>query len=181
MAPGAASSDSREISRAAHRALSRAKEFPRSGKRERASGLMARPVWSQRRQARYGGKTILQSYQYSGCSAEEPSREHVGLSGGDDCFLFTAHRRFRACLHRGRPNYWPGHSRGLFECHAGRYWVLRAVTLEISRAAHRALSRAKEFPRSGKRERASGLMARPVWSQRRKARYGGKTILQSYQ
>ncbi len=44
---------------------------------------MARPVWSQRRKARYGAKTFIQSHQYSGCSAEETSCEHVGLAVED--------------------------------------------------------------------------------------------------
>ncbi len=117
-----------------------------------ASGLMPRPVWSQRRKARYGAKTFIQSHQYSGRNAEEMSCEHVGLAPGVICFLFTAHRRFRACLHRGRPNYWPGHGRGLIECHAGRQRVRRTLTLENIRAAPCAPSRAKEIPRSGKRE-----------------------------
>ncbi len=131
----------------AHCAPSRAKELPRSGKRERASGLMARPVWSQRRQARYGAKTIIQSYQYSGCSAEEASCEHVSLAGGDDCFLFTAYRRLRACLHRGRPNYWPGRSRGLFECHAGRHRARRTVDpREVSPVEHSTRTPGSHLP-----------------------------------
>ncbi len=99
-----------------------------AGKRELRVGAYAPPRLEPAPQARYGAKTSIQSHLYSGRSADETSCEHVGFVTGLICFLLTAYRRWRACLRRARPNYWPGRGRGLFECHAGWQRVRTAAT-----------------------------------------------------
>ncbi len=109
-----------------------------------------------------GVSGFLQSQQWSGCSAEETSCERVGLAGGVDLFSIHAVSRLRRWLHRGRPNYWPGHGRGLIECHTGWQRVRRAVIHERFPERHAMPHRGQKSSReAGKRELRVGAYAPP--------------------